>query len=94
MHARRALLVAAPPVLGAIIWIGLLIASAATGVHPIWGAPPRSLAEAARLRDAGAIVRFIEQGARLAPGEIGAASHDRDIIQLIIDETAASDGAP
>jgi hypothetical protein len=88
------LVVAAPAVLGALVWVGLLVVSLATGTHPVWSSQPRSLDQAAQMRDAGAVVRFIEQGARMTPAEAAAASHDRDIVRLIIDEMAASDGAP
>jgi len=82
----RAVSVTFAPILAAILWLAMLLATAATGGHPLWGAPPRSLAEAAARRDAGAVVRFIEAGERMSRAEALAASRDADIVQLILDE--------
>jgi hypothetical protein len=60
-----ALVVAAPPVLLALGWIGMLAMTAFTGEHPLWRLEARNLAEAAALRDSGAIVRLVDSGADL-----------------------------
>jgi hypothetical protein len=59
--SRFALLVAAPPVCVAVLWVSVLAVTAITGTHPIWGQQPRNLAEAAALKDGAAVVRFVEQ---------------------------------
>jgi hypothetical protein len=51
-----------PPLAGALLWLGVLAASAITGAHPIWPMEPGNLAEAAALRDGGDLVRRAEAG--------------------------------
>jgi hypothetical protein len=45
------------------LWVALVAVSWTTGRHPVWNAVPGNLAEAAALRDAAAIVRFVDAGA-------------------------------
>jgi hypothetical protein len=64
-------LVSVPPTLLTIAWLTLLTVSWTTGEHPIWSATPRNLSEAAALRNAAAVVRFVEHGADPnRPGEV------------------------
>ena len=55
------LIVAAPPIAGAVAWLGVLIASA-VAAHPIWPMEAANLSEAVALRDAAAVVRRVEAG--------------------------------
>lgn len=64
-------LVAVPPVVTALMWIGALMMTAVSGTHPIWTLTPRNLAEAAAFRDGGAVVRFVTAGHDInQPGEV------------------------
>jgi hypothetical protein len=56
------MVVALPPMITALVWVGALASAAITGTHPIWTATPRNVAEAAAFRDGGAVVRFVEAG--------------------------------
>ena len=60
---RLWLIVAVPPTVTALAWVGALALTALTGTHPIWTVTARNLAEAAAFRDGGAVIRFIEAGA-------------------------------
>jgi hypothetical protein len=55
-------LVAAPPVLVTLAWLGVLAMTVLSGHHPIWDLEARNLAESAAFRDAGAVVRLIDAG--------------------------------
>ena len=55
------LIVAVPPIAGAVAWLGVLIASA-VAAHPIWPMEAANLSEAAALRDAAAVVRRVDAG--------------------------------
>ncbi|MDA1184531.1 MAG: hypothetical protein O2930_07805 [Acidobacteria bacterium] len=55
-------LVALPPVVGAIAWLGALALTGATGTHPVWNLQPRNIAEAAAFQDSGALVRMVNAG--------------------------------
>jgi hypothetical protein len=57
-----AAVVAIPPALAVIMWLTVLAFAWTTGRHPIWNATPRNLAEAAALRDGGAVVRRVQLG--------------------------------
>jgi hypothetical protein len=59
---RLLLVVALPPVITALAWIGTLALTAMTGTHPIWATTAHNLAEAAAFRDGGAVVRLVEAG--------------------------------
>ena len=59
---RLWMIVAAPPILTALVWVGALVLTAITGTHPIWTVTARNVAEAAAFRDGGAVVRFVEAG--------------------------------
>jgi hypothetical protein len=59
---RLWLVVALPPVITALAWIGTLALTAMTGTHPIWATTAHNLAEAAAFRDGGAVVRLVEAG--------------------------------
>lgn len=59
---RLWMVVALPPTITALVWVGALASAAITGTHPIWTATPRNVAEAAAFRDGGAVVRFVEAG--------------------------------
>ena len=76
------LVVAIPPVAAAVAWIGMLIATAVTGAHPIWSLAPGNIAEAAAMRDLGALVRFAGEG-----GDINRPAEVRG--RLILDDAAA-----
>lgn len=66
-------LVAVPPILITIGWLGVLAISGLTGRHPIWNLEPHNLAEAVAFRDAGAVVRRINAGEDPnRPGEVRA----------------------
>jgi hypothetical protein len=54
--------IAVPPVVGAALWVGVLLITALTGRHPIWPLEPQNLSEAVALRDGGAAVRRAEAG--------------------------------
>jgi hypothetical protein len=69
--SRLWLVVAVPPVITALAWIGALVLTALTGTHPIWTVTARNLAEAAAFRDHGAVVRLVEAGHDVnQPGEV------------------------
>ncbi len=55
-------LVALPPVVGVIVWLGALALAGATGTHPVWNLQPHNLAEAAAFQDSGALVRMVNAG--------------------------------
>lgn len=55
-------IVAIPPILVTIAWLGVLAISGVSGRHPIWNLQPRNLAEAVAFRDAGAVIRRIDAG--------------------------------
>src|SRR5688500_14956356 len=55
--------VALPPIAAFVYWAGVLAIAGATGQHPVWTVEPRNLPEALALRDAGAVVRLVEDGA-------------------------------
>jgi hypothetical protein len=55
--------VALPPIAAFVYWAGVLAIAGATGKHPVWTVEPRNLPEALALRDAGAVVRLVEDGA-------------------------------
>ena len=77
----RWLAVMAPPVAGALLWLGVLAVSAATGRHPIWPLESRNMSEAMALRDAGDAVRRARDGEDVnTPGEVRA--------RLVIDDAA------
>jgi len=66
-------LVAVPPMLVTIAWLGVLAISGLTGRHPIWDLAPRNLAEAVAFRDSAAVVRRIDAGEDPnRPGEVRA----------------------
>jgi hypothetical protein len=57
-----AIAAAIPALLAALWWLGVLAIAGATGVDPIWTTQPASLAEAAALRDAAAVARYVSHG--------------------------------
>ena len=66
-------LVAAPPVLVALAWLVVLAMTVLSGRHPIWDLEALNLAEAAALKDAGAVVRLVDAGENPdGPGELRA----------------------
>ena len=73
-------LVAVPPIAGALLWLGVLVASAVSA-HPIWPMEAANLAEAVALRDAATVARYVEQGA-----DVNGASEVR--ARLILDDAA------
>lgn len=85
-------LVALPPLLGAIVWLGTLAVTGATGTHPVWELQPRNMAEAAAFRDSGALVRFVESGEDPnRPGEVrGAVIFSAPAMLFPIEAAAAS----
>ena|SRR5688572_15799607 len=77
-----AVVMAAPAVAAAIAWSGMLMVATVTGTHPIWSLSPRNLAEAAAMRDLGALVRLAEDGSDInRPAEVRG--------RLVLDDTAA-----
>ena len=56
------MLVALPPILGAIAWLTVLAIAGTTGIHPVLDLQPRNLSEAAAFRDSGALVRQVDAG--------------------------------
>ena len=79
-QGRLFLLVAVPPIAGALFWLGALVASAVSA-HPIWPTQAANLAEAVALRDAAAVARYAEQGA-----DINASAEVR--ARLVLDDAA------
>lgn len=77
----RWLLIVAPPVAGAVLWLGVFAVSAVTGRHPIWPLESRNMSEAVALRDGGDAVRRARNGEDVnTPGEVRA--------RLVIDDAA------
>jgi hypothetical protein len=74
------LLVAVPPIAGAVAWLGVLIVSA-VAAHPIWPMEAANLSEAAALRDAAAVVRRVDAGE-----DVNQAAQVR--ARLVLDEAA------
>lgn len=59
--SRLALVVAAPPVSVALLWVTVLAIAGITGQHPIWSLVPRNLTEAVIFRDRAAVVRLLNR---------------------------------
>ncbi len=57
--------VAAPPLIAIILWLGMLAITGISGTHPVWNVRARSISEAAAFRDAGAVVRLAKPGSNL-----------------------------
>lgn len=83
-------LVAAPPVLVALVWLGVLAMTVLFG-HPIWNMEARNLAEAVAFRDAGAVVRMVDAGENPdGPGELRAGIFSPSASTLFPIEAAAA----
>ncbi len=92
---RIVALVAAPPILAVIVWLGMLATAGVSGRHPVWTFEPRSVAEAAAFGDPVAVVQRIQGGDDPnRAGDVRAGAARTETTRLTPIEAAAAAGEP